>query len=60
MMGKTAKELLARRADGVCFEIKAVARPFLHAAMLELLFEPSEILAQRHQEVTSRAFIKTI
>ena len=26
------------------------ARPYLHASMLELLFEPSEVLAQRHQE----------
>eukprot|EP00913_Durusdinium_trenchii_P011719 g11005.t1 len=36
LMGPTAKELLSR--------------PYLHAAMLELLFEPSQVLAQRHQE----------
>eukprot|EP00434_Breviolum_minutum_P021826 symbB.v1.2.019263.t2/scaffold1569.1/size111216/3 len=36
LMGPTAKQLLAR--------------PYLHASMLELLFEPSEVLAQRHQE----------
>ena len=33
----------------------AIARPYLHASMLELLFEPSEVLAQRHQEADGRS-----
>eukprot|EP00435_Cladocopium_sp_Y103_P011106 s2418_g2.t2 len=43
LMGPTAKQLLGR--------------PYLHAAMLELLFEPSELLAQRHQEVLEAALL---
>ena len=31
-------------------------RPYLHAAMLELLFEPSELLAQRHQEALEHSW----
>ncbi|CAJ1379867.1 unnamed protein product [Effrenium voratum] len=42
LLGPMAKELLGL--------------PFLHAAMLELLFEPSELLAKRHQEAWPRGW----